>query len=125
MGAEDVDNRYRDLQKVERDFRTMKRSFLEIHPIFLRKADRTLAHVFIAMLALKITRRFEGLLHQAFGTTESNPNAVTIDKALVALSCLTYSYQDCNGQRIATLPRPDKMQSDIFDALGFYFPRKA
>ena len=41
MDTQTVDARYRDLQKVERDFRTIKTSFLEIRPIFLRKADRT------------------------------------------------------------------------------------
>jgi transposase len=57
MDAKTVDARYRDLQKVERNFRTVKTAFLEIRPIFLRKAERTKAHVFVAMLALKITRR--------------------------------------------------------------------
>jgi transposase len=125
MSAVDIDARYRDLQKVERDFRTIKTSFLEIRPIFLRRADRTRAHVFVAMLALKITRRFESLLRQAFGTTENSPDAMTMDDVLVALNRLTYLYQDCNGQRLAILPRPDKKQSDIFDALGFSFPRNS
>jgi hypothetical protein len=48
--------RYMDLQGVERDFRTMKTCFLEIRPIFLRKAQRTRAHAFVTMLALKLTR---------------------------------------------------------------------
>lgn len=51
MDTETVDARYRDLQKVERNFRTLKTDFLEVRPIFLRKANRTRAHVFVAMLA--------------------------------------------------------------------------
>jgi hypothetical protein len=47
MDAKAVDARYRDLQKVERNFRTVKTTFLEIRPIFLRKAERTKAHVFV------------------------------------------------------------------------------
>ncbi|MGH8603833.1 MAG: IS1634 family transposase [Gammaproteobacteria bacterium] len=62
MHTETVDARYRDLQQVERNFRTLKTGFLEVRPIFLRKAARTKAHVFIAMLALKITRLFETYL---------------------------------------------------------------
>ena len=92
MDAKTIDARYRDLQKVERNFRTVKTTFLEIRPIFLRKAERTKAHVFVAMLALKITRRFEADLRQTFGTTEDNPAAITPDDALVALGRLTYLY---------------------------------
>jgi len=48
-----------DLQKVERDFRTMKTGLLEIRPIFVRKADRTRGHALVTMLALKIVRDLE------------------------------------------------------------------
>jgi len=126
MSAATVDARYRDLQKVERDFRTIKTTFLEIRPIFLRKADRTRAHVLVAMLALKITRRFESLLRKVFGTTDESPDAITPEDALVALGRLTYLYQtDQSGQRHTLLPRPDALQSQILDALGLSFPRKA
>ena len=126
MDAKTVDARYRDLQKVERNFRTVKTTFLEIRPIFLRKAERTKAHVFVAMLALKITRRFEANLHRTFGSTEDDPAAITPDDALVALGRLTYLYTtDCNGQRHTHLPRPDDQQATILDAIGLSFPIKA
>ena len=70
MNAATVDARYRDLQKVERDFRTMKTGLLEMRPIFVRKATRTRGHVFAAMLALKVAREGERGLKQALGTTE-------------------------------------------------------
>ena len=126
MDAKTVDARYRDLQKVERNFRTVKTTFLEIRPIFLRKAERTKAHVFVAMLALKITRRFEADLHRTFGSTESDPAAITPDDALLALGRLTYLYStDRNGQRHTHLPRPDEQQAKILDAIGLSFPLKA
>lgn len=56
MDAQTVDARYRDLQKAERGFKTMKTDFLEIRPIFLRNGRRTKAHVFVAMSTLKTTR---------------------------------------------------------------------
>lgn len=123
MDAQTVDARYRDLQKVERNFRTLKTDFLEVRPIFLRKAARTKAHVFIAMLALKITRLFGDKLQRAFGTTDNNPNAVTIEEALAALSRLTYLYYQVNDQRFARLPRLDDRQASILAALGIPFPR--
>jgi transposase len=125
MSASTVDARYRDLQKVERDFRTIKTTFLEIRPIFLRKADRTRAHVLVAMLALKITRRFEAQLRKVFGTADVSPTPLTIEDALVALGRLTYVHQSCDGEQNTILPRPDALQAQILDALGLSFPRKA
>lgn len=57
--AQQVWERYGDLQRVERDFRTMKTGLLELRPIFLRKAGRTRAHALVAMLALKLARALE------------------------------------------------------------------
>ena len=119
MDAATVDGRYRDLQKVERNFRTVKTTFLEIRPIFVRKANRTKAHVFVAMLALKITRQFEDGLRKAFGAIGEEDDAITPEDALVALGRLTYLYTtDRNGERHAHLPRPDPHQIKILDALG-------
>ncbi|CAE6493385.1 transposase (fragment) [Nitrosomonas nitrosa] len=124
MAAKTVDERYRDLQKVERNFRTIKTTFLEIRPIFVRKANRTKAHVFVAMLALKITRHFEACLRAVFATTDNDPHAITPDDALVALGRLTYLYQTHHGKRIVHLPRPDEHQANILRALGITFPTK-
>ena len=57
--TETVWERYGDLQKVERDFRTMKTTCLQLRPIYVRKATRTRGHVFVTMLALKIVRYLE------------------------------------------------------------------
>ena len=125
MSAATVDARYRDLQKVERDFRTLKTSFLEIRPIFLRKAERTKAHVLVAMLALKITRRFETRLREEFGTTDESSTPQTVEDALVALGRLTYLHQTSNAEQHTILPRPDQLQSRILSSLGIAFPRNA
>jgi hypothetical protein len=54
--AQQVWERYGDLQQVERDFRDMKTGLLEIRPLFLRKANRTRGHALVSMLALKLVR---------------------------------------------------------------------
>ena len=126
MDAATVDGRYRDLQKVERNFRTVKTTFLEIRPIFVRKANRTKAHVFVAMLALKITRQFEDSLRKAFGAIGEEDEAITPDDALLALGRLTYLYTtDRDGERHARLPRPDPHQIKILNALGLSIPLKS
>ncbi len=124
MDRHTIDERYRDLQQVERNFKTMKTDFLEVRPIFLRNGERTKAHVFVAMLALKITRRFQSLLHQAFGTTDDDPHVMTPDDALAALSRLTYLIYDIKGSRYARLIQPDEEQRRLLDALGLRFPRQ-
>jgi transposase len=123
MNTKTIDARYRDLQKVERNFRTLKTDFLEVRPIFLRKANRTQAHVFVAMLALKITRLFEQKIHPTFGTTDQDPKALTLEDALTALSRITYLHYQVNDQTFARLPRLDETQTAIFDALGISFPK--
>ena len=57
--AQTIWDRYGDLQKVERDFRTMKTTFLELRPSFVRKATRTRGHALVTMLALKVARNLE------------------------------------------------------------------
>jgi hypothetical protein len=123
MDAATVDARYRDLQQVERNFRTVKTAFLELRPLFVRKADRTKAHVLVAMLALKLTRQFEHRLRQTFGAVGAADDAITPDDALLALGRLTCLYTtDRHGERHAQLPRPDPLQRQILDALGLSFP---
>lgn len=124
MDTETVDARYRDLQKVERNFRTLKTDFLDVRPIFLRKANRTRAHVFVAMLALKITRAFEDRLRAVFKTTDEDAHTLTVDDALTVLSRITYLNYRVKDQVVARLPQLDAHQQSIFAALGITFPKK-
>jgi len=62
LTAQQAHDRYKDLAKVEQDFRVMKTTFLDNRPIFAHKANRTRAHVFTTMLALKLSRNIERLL---------------------------------------------------------------
>lgn len=60
--AEVVHSRYKDLKYVEDGFRTMKQSHLELRPVYVRKKERTAAHVFIVMLSYMIIRQMRLLL---------------------------------------------------------------
>ncbi len=122
MDAATVDARYRDLQRVERDFRTMKTGLLELRPIFVRKESRTRGHVFAAMLALKVAREGERGLKEAFGTTEQSAQALTLQDALGALSRLCFQRHAIGGQEVLQLARPDARQATIFAALGITPP---
>jgi transposase len=118
LSTQDIHDRYKDLQDVERNFRRLKTAFLEVRPIFVRKAQRTRGHVFIAMLALKVLRLMEQRLGSVFGTTETNPDAETVDSSLAALSRLSLEHYTIGQQQIVGLPRPDARQQQILDALS-------
>ena len=125
LSAEEVDARYRDLQRVERHFRTMKTTLLEVRPIFVRKATRTRGHVFVAMLALKITRAMNAKLASAFGTTDDDKQAVTLEDALAALSRLCFQISEVNATAVHRLLRPDDRQQAILDAFDIHWPKPA
>ena len=98
---------------------------LEIRPLFLRKANRTQAHALVCMLALKIVREMEGRLKACFGTTDTDPHAITVPDALAALSrlCLQH-YRLENGTLITRLPQPDPRQQTILEALQINLPSR-
>ena len=123
MDAQTVAARYMDLQKVERDFRTMKTGLLETRPIFVRKETRTRGHVFATMLALKVAREMDGCLKKAFGTTQESAYTLTLDDALGALSRFCFQRHEIAGQVFLQLPRLDPRQEAIFRALGIQPPQ--
>jgi transposase len=117
LSKDEIHDRYKDLQTVERNFRRLKTGFLEVRPIFVRKAPRTRGHVFVAMLSLKVLRLMEQRLHAAFGTPHDNDQAETVDSALMALSRLCLQHYQIGEQEIVGLPRPDARQQQILSAL--------
>jgi transposase len=122
MDAHTVDARYRDLQKVERDFRTMKTALLEVRPIFVRKKSRTCGHVVVTLVALKIARELDRGLKATFGTTAEGDSAMTVQDALQTLSRLCFQRHQSGDQDFLTLPLPDPKQERIFNAIGIKPP---
>ncbi|MCP4935332.1 MAG: IS1634 family transposase [bacterium] len=118
MDKENIWDRYGDLQKVERDFRRMKTTLIEVRPIFVRKEERTRGHVFISMLSLKIARLMESRLYRVFQTTHESDNVVTVEDAMDALSRLCLQYYHIGKQTVIGLPKPDDYQQKILDALA-------
>jgi transposase len=122
LDAQAVHDRYWDLHAVEQDFRTMKTNLLEVRPIFVRKARRTRAHVFVTMLALKVVREMRRGLVAAFGTTDDDKMAVTVEDALLTLGRLCLLTYHVQGTAVTRLPTPDARQKAILDALGTPLP---
>jgi len=122
LDTKTIHDRYQDLQKVERDFRAMKTSLLEIRPIFVTKASRTRGHVFVAMLALLITRHAQATLKSAFGSTEQNKDAFTLEDALSSLARLTFYQTHVGRVTVQRLVSPDPTQQNILRAFGLTWP---
>jgi hypothetical protein len=125
LPTEQIHDSYMALQKVERDFRTMKTGLLEIRPVFVRKESRTRGHVFCSMLALKLQREVERRLAAVFGTTDADRYAVTIPDALASLSRLTLLHYKVDDKIAVTkLPKPDAQQQRILNALKVSLPSR-
>ena len=125
LSPQQVHDSYMALQKVERDFRTMKTGLLEVRPVFVRKESRTRGHVFCCLLALKLSRELERRLVEAYGTTDHNPGAVTVPDALAALSRLALLlYKIDDKTTVTRLPKPDQHQQGILNALKVSLPTK-
>lgn len=113
----------KDLAHVERDFRTLKTGLLERRPLFVRKDTRTRGHVFVCMLALKLSREGPRRLTATFGTTQDDPSGVTVPDALDALNrlcLLTYPLDDTHS--LTRLSRPDAQQTRMLQALQVHLP---
>ena len=72
-----IHTRYKDLSMVEHSFRTMKQSHLEIRPVFLRREDRTKAHVFVTMMACMIEKKLSEYWSNLEITVLEGLNALT------------------------------------------------
>jgi len=95
-----VHDRYKSLAEVEWAFRTMKTALLHIRGIFVRKANRTRAHVFIIMLAYLIAYQLRRLWQEV---------EVTIDEGIDELSSLCATEVLIGDVSIQTVPAPREL----------------
>lgn len=117
--SQTVHDRYKDLAKVEADFRTLKHGHLEIRPWFVVTAANTRAHALTAMLALKIRRRLQ---------LAWEPLNLTVEEGLAELAklCVMEFNETATGQVVSRhLPDPSASQAPLLAALGLALPAKA
>lgn len=117
--AQTLHDRYKDLAKVESDFRTLKHGHLEIRPWFVQCEDNTRAHAFTAMLALKIRRRL---------ASAWEPLNKTVEEGIEELQslCVMEIYETASGQTVARqIPGPSASQATLLQAAGVSLPTKA
>ena len=109
--TQQVHDRYLDLTRVERDFRTLKTGLLEIRPVFLRKANRTRGHALASLLALKLARELErrvaplGLTVQDAVERLKGVRLVRLGEPGLGLWRLADSYPEAQKQVLEALPK--------------------
>ena len=90
-------DRYKSLSEVEWAFRTMKTTLLHLRGIFVRKANRTRAHVFTIMLAYLIAYHLRRLWQDI---------EVTIEEGIDELSSLCATEVIIGDVHVQTVPAP-------------------
>jgi transposase len=108
-----VHDRYKSLAEVEWAFRTMKTTLLHIRGIFVRKANRTRAHVFIIMLAYLLA--FE--LRRLWQDLE-----ITLEEGIGELSSLCSTQVTLGDVSIQTIPEPREMGKMLFNKARVTLP---
>ena len=115
MSKEEILSSYKSLQRIERDFRSLKTGFLEIRPIFVRKKDRTIGHVFVAFLALKILR----LMERKLKASEMN---ISTEMALESLRKFAFLEYEIEDKKVTRLAKPNELQKQLFALVGAKLP---
>lgn len=112
VDKETVHARYKDLAEVERGFRTIKTGLLEVRPIWLRRKERTKAHVFVCMLAYMVQRR----LHEIRDKEETVKDILAELNRIARVDIIT------PGEIIPSIPAPPKRAAQILTALNLQLP---
>lgn len=115
LSAREVVEQYKELQDIERCFRTLKSS-LDIRPMYHFVDRRIEAHVFICVMALQIHRLMRQRLRKA--RIERSP-----ERVLQRLSIQRSVEAQADGRRIHGLVTATAEQLSLFKALGVPAPQ--
>ena len=112
--AETIHDRYKDLAKVERAFRTFKNGHLEVQPTFVRTEDSTRGHVFVVMLAYLL----ECELDKYWRCLE-----ITIEEGIDELGSLRGVEMTIGKGTCQKVPEPADLNKQLLDAVGIKLPK--
>ena len=111
---EEIHERYKDLELVERAFRTCKTVSLELRPLHVRLSSSTRGHVFVVMLAYMIIQELNKLWKDI---------DITVEEGLKYLTTLTeQKILFPNGLKISTIPAPSRQNEELLKSAGITLP---
>jgi transposase len=111
--AETIHDRYKDLAKVERAFRTFKNGHLEVQPTFVRTGDSTRGHVFVVMLAYLL----ECELDKYWRCLE-----ITVEEGIDELGSLRGVEMTIGKGICQKVPEPMDLNKQLLDAVRIKLP---
>jgi hypothetical protein len=111
--AQTLHDRYCDLEMVERSFRTLKTTHLDLRPIFVRKASSTKGHAFVVMLALLIQRELERCWKEI---------DLTVEEGLDELGAINMLEVKIRDVVINDIPKPTKLGIQLLKNAGVVLP---
>lgn len=116
LSAEELDtnsvhDRYKDLAKVEKGFRTIKTGLLEVRPIWLRDEARTRGHVFVCMLAYMISRELSKLKSEE----------ESVQDLFSALNMVAEIHVTTGSKTVTVVPQPPARAAAIAQKLEIKF----
>lgn len=110
-----IHERYKDLSKVEQAFRTMKTGLEEIRPLYLRKGNRTRAHVFVCSLAYILVKKFDELTKNV---------SLTLSEKIASFNRMQFVQMEINDEVIKkVLDNYNPSQNEILKAINVKLPR--
>jgi len=111
--SQSLHDRYCDLEMVERAFRTMKTSHLELRPVFVRKKTSTEGHVFVVLLALLLQRELECAIVD---------EDITVEEAIDELVAIHMQEVNLGNATIQNIPKPSVTGAKILKNASITLP---
>jgi transposase len=115
LSPKEVVSQYKELQDIERCFRTLKSS-LDIRPMYHRADRRVEAHIFMCVMALQLHRFIRSRLNLA--KIVKSP-----ERVLEKLSFQRTVEAQVNGRTVRGLTAPTPEQLSFYNALGVASPQ--
>ncbi len=111
--AQTLHDRYCDLEMVERSFRTMKTTHLEMRPVYVHKEESTRGHVFVVMLALLLQRELE----KSWMDLD-----ITVEEGIDELASIRMQDVHLANASIQNIPTPAKIGGQLLSKAGVILP---
>jgi transposase len=111
--AQVLHDRYCDLENVERAFRTMKTTHLDMRPVFVRKEESTRGHVFVVMLALLLQRHLE----ECWAGLD-----LTVEEGLDELGAIPEEEIKLGTATVRRIPIPNEVGRQLLEKAGVELP---
>ena len=111
--AQTLHDRYCDLEMIERTFRTMKTTHLEMRPVFVKKKTSTQGHAFVVMLALLLQRELERCWKHI---------DVSVEEGINELASIHFQDLTLGNKTVQNIPSPTKLGRQLLEGVAVVLP---